>query len=240
MTGFSYKNSLLQIIHGSLIIITLIFLYWEKLLPLIDFFKPFESTTVVVFLFASFIIGVIIDFIADISESLVIRYYMTPPVFYLLKGRKCGITLAHHDLIREELIDIASEHKVKESDKVTTKDLYTKLFEGKNIDLEGKEKINYLLQVAKNKAFRVCREYQKEQIDSFFVLYIFSRNISVSLLLSIALLLVCSYFAVSAFLFAMMLITLASSYRYYLYYARILLGATHQKEEDKYTVSLSS
>jgi hypothetical protein len=232
MSGFSYKNLLLQIIHGSIIIVTLIFLSLESLQYVIEFFKSYESTAVALFLFLSFIIGVIIDFISDILESLVLKFIIIPPIYYLLaKERWWGIALAHKEFILKELCRIAAEFKVNDTDKAELKEYYQNIFQEKKPAKTDKKDINYILQVAKNKAFRNCKDYQKEQIDSFFVLYIFSRNISVSLLFSIVVLCFYSRIILSIGLFAIVLLTLASSYRYYLYYSRILLGAIIQKEK---------
>ena len=226
MSGFSYKNLLLQIIHGAVIIGTLAFLFYDVLNQnLIDYLKANESILLALFLFSSFIIGVIIDFVADILESFAIRFFIKPPIFYLLTTeRHLGITLAHNEYILFKLCQIASKF---DKDKKDVSCYYKEFKTGKN-----KKIINYILQVAKNKAFRVCKDYQKEQIDSFFVLYIFSRNISLSLLISAVVVFIYSNISIAIILMAIVLFTVTSSYRFYLYYSRILLGVTVTKENS--------
>lgn len=226
MKGFSYKNLILQIIHGSVIILTFLFLVLDNL-KLDDFLKSYFSIEVLLFLFLAFLIGVIVDFIADILESLLIKALIKPPIFYLLtKEIWCGIALAHKDFILNELCRIAVEYNEINEDKKAEEESY------KNRFIKSEKNIaNYILQVAKNKAFRVCKDYQKEQIDSFFILYIFNRNISLSLLISsLVLFLFTSKIALPIGLLVLVLLTLASSYRYYLYYLRILLGTIIQKK----------
>lgn len=226
MIGFSYKNLILQIVHGSVISLTLIFLY-DKNLILEGTFSD-KSAAIGLFLLASYLLGVVVDFIADILESFALKLII-PPIYYLLT-KECwyGIALAHKEYILKHLCEIAAEYKL-DHDNTKTDEYYLNRFQRTKPD---KEVLNYILQVAKNKAFRVCKDYQKEQIDSFFILYIFSRNISLSLLFAAVALFfgpcIISPFAV----LGLVLFTLASSYRYYLYYLRILLGTTIQQEEN--------
>ena len=225
MIGFSYKNLLLQLIHGSVIVITFLFLKVDCI-KLDNYFISHNSITILLFLFLAFLIGFVIDFLADILESIIIKFVINPPAFYLLTREKWfGIALAHNDFILKELFRIA----VKYGNNAETEKSYQNGF-----IRPDKKIVNYILQVAKNKAFRVCKDYQKEQIDSFFILYIFSRNISLSLLISaITLFLFASNIVLPKVLLFLTLLTLASSYRYYLYYARILLGTTIQEEKSE-------
>ena len=226
MTGFSYKNLLLQIIQGNVIILTFICLQTAPL-KLDNCFGSYNSTTVLLLPFLAFLIGVFIDFIADIIESAIVKYLITPPIFYLLtKDNLWGITLAHKEYILNELCRTAAEYKKINKNKKIVERYYQSKFRK-----PYKEIINYILQVAKNKAYGVCKDYQKEQIDSFFILYIFSRNISLSLLLSsFAFFIWSSNIIVPIVLLSLVLFAFASSYRYYLYYLRVLLGTTIQKE----------
>lgn len=228
MTGFSYKNLLLQIIHGSIIIITLVYIAKDPLTALIEDFEGLKMPVSILLLFVAFLIGVLIDFIADLLESIFVEKFINPPVYYLLtKERWFGIALAHKDYILNELCRIAEAFDEAEGKESRSAIDFRNKFKGEK-DKKDKKVINYILQVAKNKAFRISSSSQKEQIDSFFILYIFSRNISLSLLFSaVALLIFCNYF-IALGLLGMLVLTLASSYRYYLYYSRILLGSTIQ------------
>lgn len=217
MTGFSYKNFMLQIIQGSIILVSLIYLlnnYSHIFFENIDIFEkyvPIPPILLILFICISFIIGIMNDFFADFLESFTIKINLIkPPSYHLLKkGKRWGIELAHYSEINKNLCKIAAKYDKKNTS-------------------------NYIFQVAKNIAFKKCSDYQQEQLESFFTLYIFSRNLSLSFLMVI-ILFVISYlipsmpdlhwilFLILAFLF---LIALFSSYRYFLYYARIMLGST--------------
>lgn len=230
MSGFSYKNLLLQIIHGSIIIVTIAFLNKDASQPIIIFLTSHESIAVVLFVFISFIIGNIIDFIADSLESFTMKF-VKPPLYYILsKESTFGIALAHREYILTQLCITAAELKKSNLTKSNLTKSYLKIFKNKTLTKNDKIKLNYILQVAKNKAFKVCSDYQREQIDSFFVLYVFSRNISLSLLISIILLFGHINCFMLLLLFLLMLFSLCASCRYYLYYLRILLGSTIPKK----------
>ncbi len=229
MIGFSYKNFMLQIIQGSIILIFLIYLNENGYLNFLENTKSFkisDSILPILFICISFIIGVIIDFIADNLEGLLIKIgFMKPPSYHLLKkGNRWGIVLAHHRKILENLCNTAAEN--------------SEYKHFKNSHDKNKNNIsNYIFQVAKNHAFRECSDYQKEQLESFFTLYIFSRNLSLSLLIIIFLLVFCPMpnfqwilFFVLPFLF---LVAILSSYRYFIYYARLILGSTIKSKEKK-------
>jgi hypothetical protein len=228
MSGFSYKNLLLQIIHGSLILGAVIFLLDKSILNSVSSAGDLEEIWLVVFIFLSFIIGVLIDFIADFLEYLLVKSSMVQqPSFYLLQdGKTCGISLAHHRKILEDLCYTAAKNSnCEEKDFEYFKNEHTK---------KNKEIINYIFQTAKNQDFRECQDYQKEQIESFFMLYIFSRNLSLSFLVVIPLLLAFPtnlpmpgiQWFISLIFAVLFLIALLSSHRYYIYYSRIILGST--------------
>ena len=220
---------MLQIIQGSIILIFLIYLNENSLKETIEsIIKPEINATILLLLFfcISFIIGVIIDFTADNLEGLLIKIgFMKPPSYHLLKkGNRWGIVLAHHRKILENLCNTAVEN--------------SEYKHFKNSHDKNKNNIsNYIFQVAKNHAFRECSDYQKEQLESFFTLYIFSRNLSLSFLIIIFLLVFCPVpnfqwilFFVLLFLF---LVAILSSYRYFIYYARLILGSTIKSVETK-------
>ena len=219
MIGFSFKNFVLQIIQGSIISIALIYLLEINLDSFLKIPDNLKTIIPILFISVSFVIGVMNDFIADIIEGLVIKSkIIKPPSYHLLeKGEIWGIKLAHHKKIYNDLLDIAESNS------------------GGNKDNSA----NYIFQVAKNYAFRECRTYQKEQLESFFTLYIFSRNLALSLLIVFDLLLLSALFCpdqdpqwiLLLILPVLILIAILSSYRYFLYYARILLGSTFKPRE---------
>ena len=245
MVGFDFKSVLLQVIHGSIVLVTCLILFVPNVLCML--FCSSETSgnnnlSAIVFLFAAYIIGVFIDFAADNIEGCLIKYTrMKSPAYYLLKnGRVWGIHIAHFVKIRQDLCALASKYSDKPSD-------YYCLFKEK-AEVKDYEKTNYLLQTAKNKAFKCCSQTQKEQIDSFFCLYIFARNLALSLLGSAVLFLFkfvleilgcffrelpvcCSFLFVFGMLVFLSLTAALASYRYNIYYTRIILGATCNPDE---------
>lgn len=227
MIGFNYRNLMLQIIQGSVVVSVLIIVFWCKIsnLGVLS-----EHTTTIIFLallISAFTIGALIDFISDIFESILMllsKYepLLTPPIYFLLtKSRWFGISLAHYVFILDNLCYIAARYDSKPENLQDKIDMYKKEFVAKR----KLETINYLLQVAKNKAFRECKPYQKDLIESFFILYIFKRNLAMSLLFAS---LICwnTSLWVSLVLAGLVIISSLASYRYYLYYIRVLLGTT--------------
>ncbi len=224
MIGFTFKNFVLQVVQGAVVLLMLIYLYFHPLMDFFNCFRDFETILALIFLAASFFTGVIIDFIADNLEALAIRVgIITPPCFFLLTRKsRWGISLAHRTAILNNLCRIAGRF----SDSTSSSE-YKKRFMKKNL-----ETVNYILQVAKNRAFRKCKEYQREQIESFFVLYIFSRNIALSL--AFPLVVFTCKLSWWALIFVMLvLIAKVAAYRYFLYYSRILLGSTFNAKKDK-------
>lgn len=227
MVGFSFKNVLLQIIHGGLLLITLLFVfYFDSIGSMLDYFKGSETGMAVLLVCASFSIGVIIDFFADSIEAFILKQgWILPPYYYLLgkKDHSWGICLAHSQQIKADLLLLAATYN---QDK-TVKD-YEEVFDSSKPDAET---LNYVFQVAKNKAFREGEEYQKDQIESFFMLYIFSRNLTLSLIASILLLYIPNYSCYQLLLlFLLPVVSLLSAYRYNLYYSRIVLGTTFKED----------
>lgn len=217
MIGFSFKNLVLQIIHGAVIIAAVAMVYHENNIEQVSgFCNEKETVILAIFLLASFAVGVLVDFIADNLESLFLHKLIKPPVYYLLtKKRFWAIALAHHSEIMERLCMKADKYKGGEI-------VYN---EGKDHKEWQNRHINYLLQVAKNQAFRDCKDYQREQIDSFFVLYIFARNLAFSLIVAMAVTAL-PHWKIAVCLLVGAVLSLIASYRYYLYYLRILLGST--------------
>lgn len=252
MSGFSFKQILLQIIQGSIVIAALGMYFFSNDINSFAEIKDYMTLAAGAVLFSSFILGVLIDFIADMLESICFIFFK-PPLYYLLnKNRWMGISLAHRDAIRRNLCRLSGKYKLIGSGckvqnnnpcifrnsfcfmvkkpKRPKKNRFCRSLKKTVVWFKIKNKpskeINYILQVAKNRAFRDCKEYQRDQIDSFFILYIFCRNIA------LALTIVCSLFFCESFInhgIVVILLVIAfilASYRYYLYYLRILLGTT--------------
>jgi hypothetical protein len=225
MIGFDYRSIVLQVIHGSLIVVTIVFLYADHFEKEIKFLTENEVFASVIFLFISYAIGILIDMLSDLFESFIVKYLTNLPFYHLLtRDRWFGISLAHREHIRNGLCNAAAHFKSSdpaERDKMSSD--YHTLFDANN-KKPDKKMLNYILQVAKNYAFRKCQVYQKEQINSFFMLYIFSRNLSLGLLIASMLFLSHCHFIIATVLLLVCVFSIIACYRYYLYYARILLG----------------
>lgn len=227
MIGFDYRSIVLQVIHGSLILVTIVFLYADYFEKEITFLTENEVFASVIFLFVSYAIGILIDMLSDLFESFIVKFIINLPYYHLLtRKRWAGISLAHRDHIRKSLCKAAAYFLDNDpADRKERQDRYNDLFKGK-ICRADKKDLNYLLQVAKNYAFKECKVYQKEQINSFFMLYIFARNLSLGLLLASIMFISKCHYMIGTILFCICLLSIIATYRYYLYYARVLLGTT--------------
>ncbi len=227
MIGFDYRSIVLQVIHGSLIVVAIVFLWDDYFDKLIKFLTENEVFASVIFLFVSYAIGILIDMLSDLFESFIVKWIIKPPYYHLItRDRWSGISLAHREYIRDGLCLAAAHFKTPdfaERDNLRTQ--YLNLFR-EATKKPDKIKLNYLLQVAKNYAFRKCQVYQKEQINSFFMLYIFARNLSLGLLFASVLFLIKCQFMIAVVLLFICFLSIIACYRYYLYYTRILLGTT--------------
>lgn len=252
MSGFSFRSFVLQIIPGVLILVLLVGLFWKDLLSftiserggiLVDN-GSFWVVAGVFLLMVAFAIGVLVDFVADMIESLLCLFFKQPVFYLLTKKQWMGISLAHRSEILKMLCSYAALkyhpgdlYLGKEVERNINNSLSTVFLHGYNsiskpggaVDrarnsLRHKIAINYLLQVTKNRCFIGCNNYQKEQMESFFELYIFSRNVALTLLCSVVFLAFSGYGLAFAFLPIPMVFALAS-YRYNLYYCRLMLGS---------------
>ena len=251
MSGFSFRSFVLQIIPGVLILVLLVGLFRDNLLPSantqVDQLTQNSSLWMVAGVFllmVAFAFGVLVDFVADIIESIFCLFFKQPVFYLLTKKQWMGISLAHRSEILKMVCFYAALkhhtgdlHLGKEAEKNINNSLCTVFLHGYNsiskpggaVDrvrnsLRHKIAINYLLQVTKNRCFIGCNNYQKEQMESFFELYIFSRNVALTLLCSVVFLAFSGYGLAFAFLPIPMVFALAS-YRYNLYYCRLMLGS---------------
>jgi len=215
MLGFSFKSIVLQIIQGGVILITFFDLCKRIFEMIIVYFSKSDIVTGALFLGIAYILGVLIDSVSDLLEVGIIKTgWIKPPSYYLLKnGSLWGISLAHYDKIKNELFLIAGKFCP----------INKKIFELSNVDFN-----NLLFQTAKNIAFKNCSEYQKAHLESFFILYVFCRNLALYLMIVLIYLIVCwdelTIFAIPNTI--ILLLLLISSYRYFIYYTRMILGAT--------------
>jgi hypothetical protein len=195
-------------------------------------------------LMVAFAIGVIVDFVADIIESLLCLFFKQPVYYLLTKKHWMGISLAHRSEILKMLCSYAAlkYHPGdlflgNDAERNINNSLY-KVFHGYNsiskprgiVDrvrnsFRHKIAINYLLQVTKNWCFIGCNNYQKEQIESFFELYIFSRNIALTLLCSLIIWACAVPSNLALALLPIPFVFALASYRYNLYYCRLMLGS---------------
>lgn len=252
MSGFSFRSFVLQIIPGVLILVFLACLFSSELISYVSsqigFLIQNSSLWVVAGVFLlmiAFAVGVLVDFVADIIESLLCLFFKQPLFYLLTKKQWMGISLAH----KSEILKMLCSHAAlkyhpgdlflgKELERNINNSLCNVFLHGYNsiskprgfVDwvrnsFRHKIAINYLLQVTKNRCFIGCNNYQKEQMESFFELYIFSRNIALTLL---CFLLFLAFALQSDLVLALVPIPLVfalASYRYNLYYCRLMLGS---------------
>ena len=244
MSGFSFRSFVLQIIPGVLILVLLVGLFRDNLLPSantqVDQLTQNSSLWVVAGVFllmVAFAIGVLVDFVADMIKSLLCLFFKQPVFYLLTKKQWMGISLAHRSEILKMLCSYAALkyhpgdlYLGKEVERNINNSLSTVFLHGYNAiskpggavdrvrnSLRHKIAINYLLQVTKNRCFIGCNNYQKEQMESFFELYIFSRNVALTLLCSLVIL-ACSGGGLALAFLPIPLVFALASYRYNLYY----------------------
>ncbi|MGE0079356.1 MAG: hypothetical protein AB7S48_15960 [Bacteroidales bacterium] len=219
MIGFSFKNIVLQIIQGGIILITALYFVFGLEVYNIKFITEENSSIIyALFLCVSYVLGVLIDFLSDIVETAAIKWHwIHPPSYHLLKkGSAYGIRLAHYNKIKSDLETLAKKFQPKKLNDVNY--------------------CNLIFQTAKNKALRECSEYQKDHLESFFTLYVFCRNISLCLFVVLVALVVkcnselCIWIIPTVIL---VILFVLASYRYFSYYSRMILGATFTKKSAK-------
>lgn len=218
MTGFSFKSIVLQIIQGCVVLLPISIIAFG-ISFILDGFSNAGSLYAAILLGGTFVIGVLIDFLADTLEAIVLKVgWLKPPSYYLLKnGSVWGIRLAHYQKIKDDLI-----YRAKRFDKTINA----------KADLSSVDYNNLVFQTAKNKAFKECSDYQKEHLESFFILYVFCRNLAFSIIMSF-ILIICFCFEninnISPFIILCVVLAAAicimASYRYFIYYSRMVLGA---------------
>ncbi len=268
MTGFSHKSYMLQIIQGSILIVGFILIFGFDFTQLNSKIGDTQVTALALFLCFAFILGAIIDFIADTIEVLLLKYHkMKHPSYYLLNnGRALGIELAHYIYIRNGLIRCAidyseyddkkdseccfdlpgTEQKINIAKKIWIHNainpndcicLNQSNIKCENIQSKHKQ-AQQLFLIAQNIALREGNQSQIEQMDAYFSLHIFSRNLSLSIIFVILILLINQSWKIAEVEYIVSLPVLISSlilasillafsfYRYQLYYTRSVLGMT--------------
>ncbi|MCD4701901.1 MAG: hypothetical protein K8S24_08610 [Candidatus Aegiribacteria sp.] len=275
MTGFSHKSYMLQIIQGSILIVACILIFGFDFTQLNSKIGDTPVTALALFLCFAFILGAIIDFIADILETLLLKIHLLKhPSYYLLKnGKTFGIRLAHHKNIRNGLIRCDKDYSecdnkedckycfdLPGTEQRTGISIITWIFNAidfvdciylnhdreecktKKVYCENRKSVHeqaqQLFLIAQNIALREGNQSQIEQMDAYFSLHIFSRNLSLSIFCVVLVLLTnytlkiaeVEYIVPFPVLICSLILTLIllalSFYRYQLYYARSVLGMT--------------
>ncbi|MCK5133142.1 MAG: hypothetical protein KAR40_13435 [Candidatus Sabulitectum sp.] len=198
--GFSNRSYLLQIIPGSLLLallLTLLNIDYQSVFAAVNgvnLVMPFQL------LCTAFIIGALLDLVADVVESVLykITFIRQPSRSLLYHGESFGIKLPHYETIKKSLSDIAQKHSdcPREtasyfSDETQEPECQYEYEEHrekncrrkKNCKKKNKKnkknaKANHLFQAARSIAFRRGEKSQIDQIEAYFSHYIFSRNTS--------------------------------------------------------------
>ena len=247
MKNFDIKDLLIHILHGGIILAVAYFSFAECMIKfasghgLINANNEITEITgigVTVAILLSYLIGLIIDPIADMADTFLNwlfvkcgwKYMIFPSFHLLLKGTRWGLELAHYAKIREILSGYLEENQ--------------KLAEIKD-DENGKKKweeAKYTMKLfnyAKNRAFARANEYQLQRIETYFRLFVFYRNMIWTTISCAAILIVSVRCQTPKLLFtilgaiAAIILFSAACYKYRTYYCRIILGAVYSPKKSK-------
>ena len=110
--GFSNRSYLLQIIPGSLVLAAIIIVFVPDYSKIYNALNSNGPVMLLPFLFVAFILGALLDLLADIAELLLYRYLCIrqPSRNLLCRGEIFGIKLPHYQTIRNKLIEIVIKH----------------------------------------------------------------------------------------------------------------------------------
>jgi len=252
MKDFSIKDLLINIMHGAVVLCVVVIAFYKCFD--VDVLTNSKWLSLTVITIACYLMGLFIDAIADFAYNFLVEKkikrrkkekifpFLIYPSYFLLKDGECwDIKIANHKIIRKIL-----------SQDFLINDGYIKEQERENVPPEEIEKVwgnventMFLINYARNRAFRYATECQLNRIDAFFKLAVFFRNMVLTNIICIALFAVscsngnCSCFSNSwlvALIFAciiLALISYAASYKNRVYYCRIVLGAIYSPESIK-------
>ncbi len=254
MKDFKINDLLTHIIHGG-IILFIACISFECVLGKLQNFPGFmgkEGSLFSVFgltflLFLSYLIGLILDPIADLVDTLQIKcakffseIFLCPSYLLLRDGECCYLRLAHNAQIREKLSRLAVENDNLISDG-----------ERKSITGEEKEKVwknkgdaMLLLSYAKDIVYAnytTEKPYQVQKMEAYFRLFIFYRNMMWTTIFSAFLLFFssnihlfycncCRYMIIPVAIILVMFFFWVSR-KYRTYYCRAVLGAVYSPED---------
>ena len=242
MGNFSIKDLLIHILHGMVILCAIIIAF--DISPAITAFNKkisesglsitFDATVMFV---VCYLLGLFLDVIADFIDTRLIKYARRFPFlpyypsYYLLQnGERWHIRLAHYVKIREKLCQAAINN-----DETIKNGKY------KEEIWKCNESIMLLYNYAKNRAFANASPYQTERIAFFWGLFIFYRNMMTTTLICIFLFFLsfCIGNISACMMSHIILVTIIliplfflASYKYRIYYCRIVLGAAYNPEKE--------
>ena len=234
MKNFDIKDLLIHILHGGIILAVAYFSFAECIvdfasdLGLVSAKCEMTGFNATVLLMLSYLIGLMIDPIADLVDTLISKMKIGGkpfPSFMLLKDGKCfELEFAHHAIVREILCE-----DVENNDKKIENDKDKKAAKSSEKLWEKNENTMLLFNYAKNRAFKHGSDYQIERIEHYFRLFIFYRNmIWTTFISSIILLASCNLGLCGIFACIMLVFFFyKASYKYRTYYCRMILGAVY-------------
>ena len=255
--GFSNRSYLLQIIPGSLLLAVFLLLHKINYQSVFIAVEGIVPIMLLQFLFIAFIIGALLDFMADVVETVLykIHFIRQPSRSLLYHGETFGIKLPHYETIKKSLSDITQKHSDCSgetasyfSDETRGPECYYECEEERKKNCKRKNKknakANHLFQAARSIAFRKGGKSQIDQIEAYFSLYIFSRNTSLCALIMLVLTLFrgqqmtaeitsitennTSLIEIILILAISFTLLLLAYYRFKIYYSRSVLEAIHK------------
>lgn len=238
MEKFNIKDLLIHILHGGIILLTIVAVHHDCKIS--DIFSTISKSSI--FIAACYLVGLFIDPVADCVDTFLInhtkcfnkliRLPFFPSYYFLKFGECCGLKLAHNVKVRYILNNDAIENETFEGQKGGTIKGANKKKLWNNL-----EDIKLLFNYAKNRAFVCAKEYQLNRLKNYFQLFIFYRNMMYTSTVSLIALL----FATGKTLEYKILIIISipilirlfyiASYKYRAYYCRMILGCVYNGGE---------
>lgn len=253
---FDTKDLLMHIFHGALVLLALGYTLSSGILLTLGytlssgcwnnkhifFFFP-EQINMITNLFSlsflavlSYIVGIIIDPLADILDKFVFKF-VPYPSFRLLNcnTKKYHFSLAHNNIVRNILVNDAIENEKTDN-----------IHNPAPVDVDARKKVlsekrqwaDYLFQYAKNRAFaKGNNSYSTGRIEAYFRLSAFFRNFPITIFLAWVILCFSGKITLNCVItgsfIALVISILAflANYHYRTYYCRMILGMVYTPDK---------
>jgi hypothetical protein len=220
---FRFEDITKNVIPGSLLTLSLIYYFLEQLTPaefqifLVNYIKDYSAVLIVVFLFAFYLCGYIVDALASWGEHYIIYKTLGTPAYKLFKEKGNRITF---HLSAEVLQNLDRQYKI-----------YDKKIISSDIKRLTKNQASELFKFASIFSERCSDDLTKQKLKEYYYSYIFSRNIFFSVFFSSIILIVASYdhlsfFALLSLIMLNVLLFIRRRDKSYYYSRQILIACT--------------